>query len=124
MQSKTQHMKAQNYVSLAKGAKKENVNKLAKMYLAVRSQTAGKETNKNWEIYNITKFVRRKSHSQPSLRGVADEQGNQFWHNKVFCGTSLTFRTPNNNKFIPCSKVPAILGRCFRTRCVHRWSPM
>lgn len=74
-------MKAQTYVSLAKGAKKENVNKLAKMYLAVRSQTAGKEINKNWEIYNITEFVKRKSHSQPSLRRIADEQGNQFWHN-------------------------------------------
>lgn len=93
-------MKAQNYVSLAKGPEKKNVNKLAKKYLAVHSQTVGQETNKNCEIYNTTKFNKRKSHNQPSLRMIADEQGNKFWHNRVFYGTSLKFKTLNNNKFL------------------------
>lgn len=50
--------------------KKKPSTNLQKTYLDIHSQTVGKDTQKNCDLYNTMKW---KSHDQPSLRLSADE---------------------------------------------------
>lgn len=65
-------------------------------YLAVSSQTVEKETNKNCEIYNATKFDKKKSPPSECL-----QMSKKIKIGITKCSMALlTFKTLNNNKFL------------------------